>query len=178
LRRVCANEVGALEEAARDGDTAVTAAALARARDAAALAELHLEATQRRAQAEEAARVEAVRDAVRGDHIQPVATQLLQMTYTAAVEQLHHLTTQLERYATTRNESIVQARAVGILAEADVNPPLPIETVLTFAINEARGRPAAAMWFDNVTRVQRHELLSPEAADAWDTRFAVVAAAQ
>ncbi len=163
-------ELAELVETIRAGDTTITAAALAKARDAAALAELWAEADLRRATANTETAQTHAREQVRTDHLRPLDTALdgLRVSYATLVHAHRDFTTRIERYGHTRQQAITAARLVGLAPEAETAPQIDRGTFTKLAYQEADMNPDAAGPVGYPATVRRHPLLTPAEADRWD----------
>ncbi len=131
-----------LEERIRDGATDVSAAALSKARDAAEIERLHIEADRRRVDREEAERLEAARQQVRTQLIVPLAASVdeLRDIYASVVVGLTELGGGIAAYAAARQEAHAAANRVGIGDEVAETPELVATRMVDSAVREGAGQ--------------------------------------
>jgi hypothetical protein len=135
-------QLAELEQRVLDGDESVTAAALAKARDAAQLADLHDAAARRQADRDTAALRQATEDALRAE-IRSHADRLpsLRRAYATTVDALRDLSDQITDWQETRRTLEQQAKPLGLAADVDVAlPDLNGRDWVAVAHDEAVGR--------------------------------------
>lgn len=134
-----------LEERVRNGDTTITAADLAQAREAENLASLHQEAARRAQEATDAREYEAAVEQVTADYekLRGDGSSKVRTAYAKAVTAIANLTDALNEITDKRDALRDRANILGVLGGQFQDlfrvPALPTDTYLQVAIREARG---------------------------------------
>lgn len=167
-----AETVEELEERVRNGDTSITAAALAKARDAAHLAALQDVAAERSRLAEEAAGRHAEVERVRADVVRPFVQRRADLSaeYERAVAAVRNLEDSLASWRGEHPAVLEEAQAAGLAAEVPEQLP-PIGNLSTAIIRDATGSPMFFKVQGGLKRLQSHALHSPEYIAATNERF-------
>lgn len=162
----------ALQARMLEGDTTVTPAALAKARDAAAHAELLAEGARAAADRAAAAAVDAEREAFRTDTLAGLTgkVETLQGSYDELVAALARFTAGVDAFEQARKGAGRRARQLGLIDEWDAIPRLDRPTLYARAIDEGAGR---YRWTNRQGRrvLMAHPLHSPATIAAINARF-------
>lgn len=136
-------DLAELEARILEGDLTVSPTVLAKARQAAELAELHDEAARRQAEREASDNLERRREAARAEYLPQLESLMgdVRAAYTKATEGLAELAEAVKGYQTTRRDAIQVFRRLKIGSEVSDELRLTLDRVIDLAIKEGRGRP-------------------------------------
>ncbi|MDQ3350740.1 MAG: hypothetical protein M3501_02095 [Actinomycetota bacterium] len=171
------DQLAALEARILDGDTAVSAAAFSKARDAATLEQLHAEAESRRVERDEAAAaaadVEARRQQVHAGLVELAGSvDGLRELYAAAVDAPAALQAGLRRYTDGRVKLLAAAKDVDIVDADQLVPNIDEHRFIAEAQREATtGIQTASRPYAPATMVTQ-QLHLPETAERANAAFA------
>lgn len=172
--RSACDQLDELEERIRSGDLSVSAAALAKARDAAALAELHDEAGRRSAEQAAVAELDAARSRFRADTLPAVEQELAQLrdTYEAVVAAGLELHDRLPGVMARIRQTKMLAEQLGIGDECTVGDTTTFKRAWLDASNESAGRLKTRSKHGSAPAVLPHVLHSPAYVDRVNGRLA------